>query len=103
MEVKEAVKVALEYVADAFSDAGLSNLGLEEIMYDNAEVRWKVTVGFSRPWDYPEESPIESMVRAADLNRPARRPINRTYKVVEIRDSDGRVTAIRNREVAVDE
>ena len=103
MEVREAVKIAIGYVANAFSDEKLSNLGLEEVIYDEIHSRWNVTVGFSRPWDYPEESLIASIVRDTDLPRPARRPISRTYKVVEIRDAGGKVTAIRNRELAVDE
>ena len=102
MEVKDAVKIALEYVADAFSDADLSNLGLEEVIYDDAEAQWKVTVGFSRPWDYPQPSPIEALTSSALLTKP-RRPINRAYRVVEIRDSDGKATSIKIRELAVDE
>ena len=102
MEVKEAVKEALEFVADAFSDADLSNLGLEEVEYDDAEARWKVTVGFSRPWDYPQPSAIETITEGAFTKRP-NRAVSRTYKVVEIRDSDGKATAIKMRELAVDE
>ncbi len=98
MEVKEAVKVALEYVSDAFSDEKLSNLGLEEVVYDDLDETWKITVGFSRPWDYPRHS-IATMANPSLLARAA----SRTYKVVEIRDSDGEVTAIRNKDVAVDE
>ncbi len=71
MEVKEAVKRALEYVAEVFSEGGLANLGLEEVIYDDRHARWKVTVGFSRPWDYPQ--------RVIGVGRPT----NRTYKVVE--------------------
>ncbi len=98
MEVKEAVKAALEYAAEAFSEGELSNLGLEEVVYDDSEKTWRVTVGFSRPWDYPQG------VMGALVGRPAvGRPVRRTYKVVEIRDSDGVATAIRMREVGGDE
>ena len=101
MEVKEAVRKALEYVSDTFSDAKLSNLGLEEVEYDDTNARWKVTVGFSRPWDYPQKSAIEAMSENP-FTKPSR-PISRTYKVVEIRDSDGKAIAIKMRELAVDE
>ena len=93
MEVKEAVKAALEYAAEAFSEGGLSNLGLEEVVYDGALKTWRVTVGFSRPWDYPQGA----------VATIAGRPVRRSYKVVEIRDSDGVATAIRMREVGGDE
>lgn len=98
MEVKEAVKKALEYAAEAFSEGRLSNLGLEEVVYDDARACWKVTVGFSRPWDYPR-GVMEAVVGLPAMGRPA----NRTYKVVEIRDSDGVATAIRMREMGGDE
>ena len=98
MEVKDAVNKALTFVADAFSDEELSNLGLEEVMYDELEERWKITVGFSRPWDYPKHT--IATISNPSLMAPA---AIRTYKIVEIRDSDGEVTAIRNRDVAVDE
>lgn len=98
MEVKEAVKTALGYVSDTLSDEELSNLGLEEVVYDDLHETWKITVGFSRPWDYPRHS-IATLANPSLLERAA----NRTYKIVEIRDSDGEVTAIRNKDVAVDE
>lgn len=93
MEVKEAVKKALEYVEEAFSEGGLSNLGLEEVIYDGSLKSWRVTVGFSRPWDYPQGA----------VATIAGRPVRRSYKVVDIRDSDGIATAIRIRKVAGDE
>ena len=53
MDVKEAAKLAKDYVVDLFAEEGIGNVGLEEI-----ELRpgpdgsfWSVTVGFSRPWD----------------------------------------------------
>ena len=100
MEVKEAVKTALGYVSDAFSDEKLSNLGLEEVIYDESHGRWKITVGFSRPWDYPRHSIAATMANPSLL---LERAASRTYKVVEIRDSNGEVTAIRNKDVEVDE
>lgn len=97
MEVKEAVKKALAYVEEAFSEGELSNIGLEEVVYDGRRKRWRVTVGFSRPWDYPQG------VMGAFVGKPGvGRPANRTYKVVEIRDSDGVATAIKMREVIDD-
>ena len=98
MKVKEAVKVALEFVSDAFSDEKLSNLGLEEVVYDDLQEIWKITVGFSRPWDYPRHT-IASMTNPELLARAA----IRTYKIVEIRDSDGEVTAIKVKIVGEDE
>ena len=52
MEVKEVVKIAIDYVADVFDSETPTNTGLEEITFNENEKLWKVTVGFSRPWDY---------------------------------------------------
>ena len=94
MEVKDAVTKALDYFAEVFAEEDLSNIGLEEVMYDSARKRWNVTVGFSRPWDYPSQ-PI--------LQIQPKHPVNRNYRVVEINDRDERVTGIKIKEVVVDE
>ena len=101
MEVKDAVTKALHHFAEVFAEEKLSNVGLEEVMYDPARKRWNVTVGFSRPWDYPPQSPIGGLVQ--DLHKTKPRPIHRNYRVVEINDPDEQVTAIKIREVTVDE
>lgn len=92
MEVKEAVKKALAYVEEAFSDGGLSDLGLEEVVYDDLKENWQVTVGFSRPWHYVRDE------KGAMVDGNS---VERDYKVVVIRDSDGTVTAIRDRRCLV--
>nr|VFK27531.1 MAG: hypothetical protein BECKMB1821G_GA0114241_102838 [Candidatus Kentron sp. MB]VFK32086.1 MAG: hypothetical protein BECKMB1821I_GA0114274_102937 [Candidatus Kentron sp. MB]VFK75648.1 MAG: hypothetical protein BECKMB1821H_GA0114242_102811 [Candidatus Kentron sp. MB] len=58
MEAKEAIKRAIEYVADVFEPENPKNIGLEEITLDERYNEWKVTVGFSRPWDYPSPSAL---------------------------------------------
>jgi hypothetical protein len=82
MEVKEAVRTAINYVKEIFADESLSNLGLEEIEYVPECKEWRVTVGFSRPWDYPTAWQLAS---------------KRDYKAVHIDDTNGRVAAIKNR------
>ena len=51
MDVKEAAKLAKEYVADLFAEEGIDNVGLEEIELGDDRQFWEVMVGFSRPWD----------------------------------------------------
>ena len=48
MEVKQAVEVAKNYVADLFENDGIADIGLEEIEYDDYENLWKITIGFNR-------------------------------------------------------
>ena len=89
MDVKEAVGLAKRHVADLFAQQGVTNLGLEEVEYDDARAQWRVTVGFSRSWDHPGQ-----LAAIAGLTA-----MRRTYKVVAIDDA-GKVLAVRNRETA---
>lgn len=92
MNVKEAVKTAMEHVADVYSEEGISHIGLEEVEYDDLNAQWNVTVGFARKWDFPPQAVIPTILPT--------RPNNRTYKVILIRDSDKKVTAMKIRDLA---
>lgn len=92
MEVKEAVRVAKEYVNDIFSEETISDLGLEEVDFDDASHEWRITLGFSRPWSgksVQREGEFESMFTP--------RLAGRAYKVVQIDDKQGRVVSLKNR------
>lgn len=86
MDVKEAVDLAKQHVADLFAKEGLVNLGLEEVEYDDARELWRITVGFSRAWD---QQGVALLVG----------PAKRTYKVVII-DKAGKAVSVKNRETA---
>jgi hypothetical protein len=58
MNVKEAVNVAVAYINDIFEAENLENIGLEEVVLNETENAWDVTIGFSRPWDYLKTAPI---------------------------------------------
>ena len=84
MDVKQAVAVAKRYVADLFEKEGVTDIGLEEIEFDDAERRWQVTIGFTRRWDQN----IDSVLGGAH---------SRTYKRILIRDRDHEVLSVTNR------
>ena len=92
MDVKEAVKTAKTYITQLFAEEELSNLGLEEVEFDDSSGTWSVTVGFSRPWDRSEASPFSALAGAA-------RPPLRSYKVLRIDDEGGRVVSVKAREI----
>ncbi len=71
-----------------YLDEEVANVGLEEIKLDASEV-WRITIGFSRPWDSPRG------FVAAQL-RP---PPSRSYKVVNIDDESGDVVSMDARDV----
>lgn len=90
MNVKEAVKKAIEYVADVFKSEKVECIGLEEVMLNEQENIWEVTIGFSRPWDYPRMGPLMDF-----------KPQNpkRQYKIVRIDNESGKVISIKIREI----
>jgi hypothetical protein len=87
MDVKEAVKLAMKYVADLFEEEQIENLGLEEVEFEDGTDSWHVTIGFSRPWDHVSGLAL-------------RNTLNRSYKVVAINNSTGIVLSVKNRDVS---
>lgn len=89
MEAHDVIKRAKAWVTDIYAEEGIQNLGLEEIDYDEDERAWNVTLGFSRPWNTARNA------ITAITGEPVAR---RTYKIVKLSDSDGRVLSLHNRE-----
>ena len=83
MNVKQAVEVAKKYIQELFGEEEIGNLALEEIDAEK-EGFWRITIGFSRPWNRR----IGSILGGEQ---------SRAYKVVLVRDSDGHVLSVRNR------
>lgn len=89
MKVKEAVKLAVGHVVELFEQDHLTNIGLEEVSFDPGEKEWVVTVGFSRPWDYPSQNALAALTS----QQP---PPRRAFKIVRISDNSGEVVSITN-------
>ena len=87
MDVKTVVRTAKNYVTDLFADEEITNVGLEEVKFDEGQGRWIVTVGFSRPWDQRN-----ALTAALGEGRPGR-----SYKVLQIADTDGHVLSLKDR------
>ena len=81
MDVKEAVRTAKQYIKDLFinEDEGITNVGLEEVVFDDRKHAWKVTIGFSRAWNQGFTGG------------------RRSFKVVQIDDRTGRVVSMTHR------
>jgi hypothetical protein len=93
MEVKEVIRRAKEWVADIYSDEGIMNLGLEEIEFDDTAGLWRVTLGFSRPWNS-----VRGALAAIGGDVAARR----AYRVVSIREPNGEVVSVKRRDAVGD-
>jgi hypothetical protein len=89
MDVKEAVAAAKKYVGELFAQEGITNLGLEEVEFDEQAGEWRVTIGFSRPWD--------SIIGWAALAPQQQTNPRRSYKVVRISDATGAAMSVRDR------
>jgi len=90
MNVKDVVKKAIEYIADVFKSENPENIGLEEVILNEHENIWEVTIGFSRPWDYPKAG----LVTGLQPQNPKRQ-----YKIVRIDNKSGEVISIKIREI----
>ncbi len=87
MDVKEAVRTAKEYLAEIFADEGIANVGLEEVVFNDAANAWSITIGFSRPWDQKR-----SLAAALSEGRA-----DRSYKVLRINAESGQVESLTDR------
>ena len=91
IDVKEAIRIAKQQVADLFSADEARNIGLEEVAFDAEADEWHITVGFSRPWD---SAPTVPQLSYLFPDSPAR-----TYKVVALAGKTGKVLRVTNRSV----
>lgn len=87
MNVKEAVRVANKYITELFADEGVQDLGLEEVVFHETTNTWKITMGFSRPW---ERRGLAASLGGQDWK-------NRSFKVVEINDHTGEIVGMTHR------
>lgn len=98
MDVKEAVQTAKKYVAELFTDEKITNVGLEEVEFNDTSNKWEITIGFSRPWDYEKfRNPIAEALATSLAERSINRPEVRSYKLVYINDDSGKVLSLKDR------
>lgn len=104
MDVKEAARTARAYIADLFADENVQHVGLEEVEFDDVSDVWNITIGFSRPWELPKDPPKKPvslvLVPVLEELEPPPPPPQRSYKLVRVRDSDGRVISVMHRALA---
>ena len=94
MTVREAVQVAKLYVAEIYDDEPIRHIGVEEVKLDEQESVWKVTIGFFRPWDEPLG--LSEGLESTPYGKPVQWR-KRSFKVVEVDDSSGKVRSMTHR------
>lgn len=87
MDVKEAVRTAKEYLSDLYEGEQIMNVGLEEIVFEDRLNSWRVTIGFSRPWD--RKTVLANALGGGDTAR--------SYKVLCINVENGEVNSLTDR------
>lgn len=100
MDVKEAARTARAYITDLFADENVKHVGLEEVEFDDLSAVWHITIGFSRPWELPEDPPSFASGSVLDELKPPPPSTQRSYKIVRVRDVDGHVISVVNRALA---
>ena len=85
MVVRDAVQKAREHLDELFYGEEITDVGLEEVVFDEESNEWKITIGFSRPWDRGNGLAYE-----LDNRR------SRSYKVIRI-DDGGKVKSLTDR------
>ena len=86
-DAKSAVRAAKDYLQTLMAEEDISELGLEELDYNEGEGVWSVTLGFSRPWD---RNALGAMTGG--------NPRNRSFRTLKVAP-DGEVKSIRIRTI----
>jgi hypothetical protein len=94
MDVKDAVRSAINYIAEIFGPENPENIGLEEVVFNDVEDVWDITIGFSRPWDYKKLGFLPNSLQAQNPERQ--------YKIVRIDNKSGKVKSIKIREIKIE-
>jgi hypothetical protein len=95
IEVKQAVEAAARYTAELFAQEGILDVRLEEVELSEDEGTWHVTLSFLRK--RKASSSLEEALRAGSL---VGTPMDRDFKVLSVRASDGVVTSVKIRQLA---
>ena len=91
MDAKAAIVTAKQHFSDMYSGENVTNVGLEEVRFDEQNSDWLITLGFSWTWD---QMPSIASVTGRSINT------TRFYKVVRIKNFDGELVSVTNRNPA---
>lgn len=100
MDVKEAVQKSINYVKEVFAAEKIQNIGLEEVEFNEYDNIWEITVGFSRPWDFPQPNSLvarlQQNIGVGDGLAPSP---HRQFKIVQVDNQSGKVKSVKIREL----
>ncbi len=91
MEIRDAIAIAKRYITEVLAEEQVTNLGVEETERDPATGGWRITLGFSRPWNTPRTRAQEVLENLGAVST-----LRRSYKVLAV-SPDGEVVSMKNR------
>jgi hypothetical protein len=91
VDVKQAVRIAVRYVADLY-DVDTRNVVLEEV--ERGSDSWYITVGFNRAKPPQAQSPWSGLSTLAEAMNPN---TERVYKVIQVSAKDGEPVSMKIR------
>lgn len=92
IEVTEAVKLARQFAAALFEGEDIKNLGLEEVVFEESDNEWRITLGYDSHRIKTTEKSKNQYFEAAAIFAPASDLIKeniREYKTFRIGVEDG--------------
>lgn len=95
MEVRDAVKIAKKYVSDVFAEERISDIGLEEVEFEETGNNWIIVIGFRRPFERSVKKRDEGTLSA--MFRPNSGYENRWYKSIIVDAMSGTVLRMFDR------
>jgi hypothetical protein len=95
IDVKNAVKNAMAYVADIFGQDQLVDVRLEEVERSEDDKYWYITIGFDYPFQRRLGTGVETRVFPY-MKDPAK---NREFKRIKLDSSTGEVLSMTIRTV----
>ncbi len=96
IEVKQAVETAANYLADLFADEDISDIRLEEVELSEDSQTWHVTLSFLRR----RKATGQPLVDALRVGSVGGAQMDRDFKVLALRATDGQVTSLKIRQLA---
>ena len=88
-DVRTAVEIAKSWVRSVLMDENVSNIGLEEVEFDEQAGVWKITLGFSRPWNSPRTNALSAFTDTG---------LKRAYRIISVSDNTREVLSMKKRE-----
>lgn len=96
MEVREAVKIARDYVTHVYGDEDIREVGLDEVSFNHSEDVWEITIGFHRLRKLPLGKAFGNLAGSHALAK------EREYKTIRVDDNNGEVKSMAIRTVTAE-